>query len=302
MIRDGRQAQATLTQAIDLFNEDNLDDALPLFEQSLEWYQDQKDAENEAIVHFFIGQILAAGDDIEAARSEITTAHSLFRDLGDDVGRARMRLELGELAYWEQHYDIATRHFGRVVELLTDANAEDVLAMAHARLGAIFTEQENVGTAQEHYTAALNLYDRTGDTFSAANTLIELASAIQEEEPARARRLFERGRDLAQSAGSDYLASMALHGLGVLHADAEEWGDAVQSYKIALELKQRCDDHEGEIFTLLALGAAQQELGHEHTARQSWKKALRLAREQDLGDVANVARTLLEGDDVDIDY
>lgn len=302
MISDERQAQATLTQAVDLFNAENLDDALPLFEQSLEWYKDQKDKENEAIVHFFIGQILAASDDIQAARSEITTAHSLFRDIGDDIGRARMRLELGELAYWEQHYDIATRHFERVVDVLTDTDAEDVLAMAHARLGAIFTEQDNPSGAQEHYSIALDLYDRTGDTFSAANTLIEFASIIQEEEPARARRLFERGRDLAQSTGSDYLASMALHGLGVLHADAEEWGDAVQSYKIALELKQRCADHEGEIFTLLALGAAQQEIGHEHSARESWKKALRLAKEQNLDDVANVARTLLKGDDVDIDY
>lgn len=299
MISNERQAQATLTQAVDLFNEENLDDALPLFEQSLQWYKDQHDKANEAIVHFFIGQILAAADDIEAARSEITTAHALFRDLGDDVGRARMRLELGELAYWEQHYDIANRHFERVVELLSGTDAEDVLAMAHARLGAIFTEEENLSAAREHYTAALDLYDHTGDTFSAANTLIELASAIQEEQPARARRLFERGRDLAQSAGSDYLASMALHGLGVLHADAEEWSDAVQSYKIALELKQRCDDHEGEIFTLLALGAAQRELQHDHSARQTWKKALRLAQEQDLDDVAEVARTLLDGDDVD---
>lgn len=301
MISDEQQAQRTLTQAVDLFNEKKLDDALPLFEQSLEWYEDQKDEENEAIVHFFIGQIFAAADDIEGARAEITAAHSLFQDIGDDVGRARMRLELGELAYWEQHYDIATRHFGRVVDVLTDNDAKDVLAMAHARLGAIFTERENLGTAQEHYTTALNLYDQTGDTFSAANTLLELASVVQEEEPARARRLFERGRDLAQSAGSDYLASMALHGLGVLHADAEEWDEAVRSYKIALELKQRCDDHEGEIFTLLALGAAQRELGHEHTARQSWKKALRLAREQDLDDVADVARTLLEGNGVDVD-
>lgn len=302
MIRDAQQAEATLSRAVDLFNDEHLDDALPLFEESLSWYSDQKDKENEAIVHFFIGQILTASEDIEAARTEITVAHSLFRELGDDVGRARMRLELGELAYWEQHYDIATKHFQRVIETLSDAEAPDVLAMAHARLGAIFTEEDNLDVAQKHYTSALNLYDQTGDTFSAANTLIELASAVQEEEPERARRLFERGRDLAQSNGSDYLASMALHGIGVLHADAEEWGEAIQSYKIALELKQRCDDHEGEIFTLLALGAAQRELDYEHSARESWKKALRLAQAQDLDDVADVARTLLEGDEINYDF
>lgn len=294
VIVDEGEARETFAQALDLFDDGAYTKALHLLEAVLRWAVEQDRSEQEAIARFFLGQILAGADEMEGARTQLTTAHDRFRELGDSAGQARARLELGELAYLERHYDLAVKHFERVLEVLDDAEESEAHAMACARLGAIAAEEDDLEGAYRYYEQALAYHKVAGDTLSAANTTLEFASVLQTRDPERSRRLFERGRDLAQRAGSDYLTSMALHGLGVLHANAEEWKEAQQAYQAALELKERCDDREGEIFTYLALGAAERELGHGHSAHSAWQRALALAEAEEMKDVANAARLLLQ--------
>lgn len=249
------------------------------------------------MLRLLIGRSAFELDDIERAREELTLAYDLFREKGNTAGQARVRLELGELAFWQEQYDLAKRHYQRALSLLDGVDPEgmeDVLALAHLRLGTIAFEEEEIEAAQDHYRQAIDLFVQLDDSLSAANALIELATCLQIEDPAQARQLFERGLALAQQAGDDYLTSVALHGLGVLAAEQGQWRQALSCYRQALELQERCGDQEGQIFTYLALGIAEQELGHTRKARAAWKRALRLAEKEELEDVTLVVQALLE--------
>lgn len=279
------------------FQREEFELAIEWFEKALEIAVEQQSRETEAILRLLIGRSAFELDDIGRAREELTLAHDLFREEGNTAGQARARLELGELAFWQEQYELAQRHYRRALSLLDGVDpqgVEDVLALAHLRLGTIAFEEEELEAAQSHYRQAVDLFIQLDDSLSAANALIELATCLQIEDPAQARQFFERGMALAQQAGDDYLTSVALHGLGVLAAEEGRWHQALSYYRQALELQERCGDQEGQIFTYLALGIAEQELGHARKAHTAWKRALRLAEKEELEDVVLVVQALLE--------
>ncbi|MDQ7029217.1 MAG: tetratricopeptide repeat protein [Ardenticatenia bacterium] len=289
-------AQHAFEAGIEHFKREEYDQAIACFEQGLAWATNQANRELEAHLRLLIGQSAFELDDVPRAREELVQAHELFRQLGDRSKQAHTRRELGELTFWHEQYELAQRHYRRALELLQEIESDDIetLALIHTRLGAIAFEQEELDIAHTHYQQALACYHQLGDTVSAANLLIELATNVQPEDPNRARELFEQGHLLAQQAGDEYLASVALHGLGVLAADNGRLDEAVSWYRQALTLKEHCGDQEGQIFTYLALGAAYRELGRIDQARAAWQQALRLAKHEEFEDVVVVVRALIE--------
>ncbi|GEM_PF-3716264 len=289
-------AQRAFQAGIEHFKREEYDEAIACFERSLAWATSQESRELEAHLRLLIGRSAFELDDVPRAREELALALEGFRQLQDTEGQVQARLELGELAFWHEQYELARRHYRRALELLNTVTPEDEekLALIHLRLGAIAFEEEEVEAAHAHYRRALACYRRLGDTLSAANLLIELANNVQLEDPEQAREFFEQGRQLAQEAGDDYLTSLALHGLGVLAADGGRWDEALSWYHQALTLKEHCGDREGQIFTYLALGAAYREMGQADQTRAAWRKALRLAEQEELDDIVVVVRALIE--------
>ncbi len=297
---DSSQAlQRAFEAGVEHLRREEYEEAIQCFEEGLKLATEQRYQELEASFRLLIGQSAFELDDITRAREELVQAYELFRAVDDPIGQARARLELGELAFWNEQYDLAQRHYQRVLDLLAEVNPDEttseILALAHVRLGAIaFEEEEKLEAAQAHYQQAFTYYVQIDEPLNAANVVIELASNLQLEDPEQARHFFEEGKALAQQAGDDYLASIALHGLGVLAADQGRWSEALSWYRQALELKERCGDQEGQVFTYLALGVAERELGHQREARAAWQRALRLAKQEDLEDVALVVQALIE--------
>jgi tetratricopeptide (TPR) repeat protein len=302
VLQKNREALELFQRALDHYDQDEYGAALPLFEQSLALNHTLANLEAVAMIHLYIGQVTIALDDPERARREFTAAYNLLRDLGDKAGQAQALLELGELALEMGDHVAAEAHFREVVALLAGDIDAGALARAHTRLGHLAFERDDLLAARRHYEQALGYYDQTGDVVGTAGVTIELANCLQEEDPDRSRRLFETGRDLAQSAGNDYLASVAIHGLGVLYAESDDWEAARRCYQTALDLKERVDDRLGQAFAYLALGAAEQALGRISAARSAWQVATTLAEEEGLDQIAALAREELAGIGLDDDW
>lgn len=295
-------AQTLFLQAMDALQDDAYEEATDLLYAALEHLQNASDAPDlsfTATIHLLLGQISADMGDIEQAREHLAMAHDLYRERNDPIGRARVRLELGELAFWEEQYGVAQKHYQRVLELLDDDQELEAQAMALMRLGAIAFEEDEIDQAHTYYERSLRLFEQLGDTLSAAGTTIELANILQSEKPDAAEQLFLKGYALANEAGSNYLASLAAHGLGVLAADRGDWQQARDHYRTAIDLKIRCGDHEGQIFTYLALGTAERELGHEAAARRAWQRAAELARREGMDEVEEIVQALMRSEPID---
>jgi len=130
--------------------------------------------------------------DIEQARTHLAIAHDIYRDRNDSIGRARVRLELGELAFWEEQYSIAQKHYERVLDLLDHDQECEAQAIALMRLGAIAFEEDEIDQAYTFYERSLKIFEELGDTLSAAGAVLELANTLQSENPSKSERLFRR--------------------------------------------------------------------------------------------------------------
>jgi tetratricopeptide (TPR) repeat protein len=292
-LSEEREAFILFRRAVELYESERLAEALPLFEQSRDLNQAQGNAEGGAIIAMYLGQIHAGLDAFDRASHEFQTAYQAMQVLGDRSGQARALLELAELAAWRGEPAQAKRLLVQALDLLGNKYDADAQAQAHTRLGFLAFDDEAYDQARQHYEQALKLFDQTGDRLGAAGAMIELANILQAEEPERAKRLFEHGRDVAQSVGNDYLASVALHGMGTIYADQGEWPTARRYYQIALELKARIADDAGQAATYLLLGAAEQGIGNLVAARNAWQRALDLAQTHHLTAVAEMAQTEL---------
>lgn len=294
-------AQTLFIQAMDALQDDAYEEAMELLYAALDEMQNTPESDRTflATLHLVLGQVNADVDEIEQAREHLTIAHDLYRDLDDPVGRALVRLELGELAFWEEQYTVAQKHYQRVLELLDDGQELEAQAMALMRLGAIAFEEDEIELVRSYYERSLRLFEALGDMLSAAGVVIELANALQNETPAEAEALFQKGYTLAKEAGSNYLASLAAHGLGVLAANRGDWQQARDYYHQALDLKIISGDYEGQIFTYLALGAAERELGNETEARRLWKRAVELARREGMEEIEDIAQALIRSEPID---
>jgi len=282
-------AQTLFLQAMDALQDDAYEKAADLLYSAL----------LTAAIHLVLGQINADMGDIEQARTHLAIAHDIYRDRNDSIGRARVRLELGELAFWEEQYSIAQKHYERVLDLLDHDQECEAQAIALMRLGAIAFEEDEIDQAYTFYERSLKIFEELGDTLSAAGAVLELANTLQSENPSKSERLFRKGFTLANEAGSNYLASLAAHGLGVLAADRGNWQQALTYYRTAIDLKIRCGDHEGLIFTYLAIGAAEREQGDETAAHRAWKRAAELAHHEGMNEVEDIARALIRSEPID---
>ncbi len=295
-------ARTLFLQAMDALQDDAYEKAADLLYSALNHLQHADDAPNlalKAAIHLMLGQLNADMDEIAQAREHLAIAHELYREFNDPIGRARVRLELGEIAFWEEQYTIAQKHYERVLALLDHDQEREAQAMALMRLGAIAFEEDEIDRAYTFYERSLKIFEELGDTLSAAGAILELANTLQSEKPAEAERLFLKGFTLANEAGSNYLASLASHGLGVLAADRGDWRQALDYYRTAIDLKNRCGDHEGLIFTYLALGTAERELGDETAAQRAWEQAAELARREGMNEVEDIAKALMRSEPID---
>lgn len=293
-VQQEQEAYRLFRRAVEAYEEDEYPAALPLFEHSLALNRALGNLEAAAAIHLYLGQIAIALDDPGRAQREFSSAYDILGHLGDRAGQGRARLELGELMLDLGEVGVGEKHFREALDLLCGTGESSSLAHAYTRLGHLAFEQQDRAAARNLYEQALVYYERAEDTLGVAGATVELANCLEHEDPERARRLFQVGRDLAQSVGNDYLASVAVHGLGVLHADAGEWAAARRFYQTALDLKKRVEDREGQAFTYLALAAAEEALDHLSAAQAAWRIAAELAEEQGLVELAALAREELE--------
>jgi tetratricopeptide (TPR) repeat protein/transcriptional regulator with XRE-family HTH domain len=165
-------------------------------------------------------------------------------------------------------------------------------ALAHRRLGVVYTLVGDHEDAEQHLNQAIDLFDRVGDPAQEAAALYDLARVFEiRENPQLALKHTERAVELAQSAGND--PTDVARGFNAIAWYLVELGDpekAVPYGEQAIELFRQTGSAANEASGIDTLGYAHHHRGDHAEAVSCYLRAIELFEQA--GDVFNRANTL----------
>src|SRR5690606_41198875 len=100
--------------------------------------------------------------------------------------------------------EAAAARFGQALELAEGAGEERAVALLHRHLGEALSDAGRPAEAAPHFRRALVFFDRIGDRYMVARTLVRAAAAhLEEGEAAAAAADLEEALRTARQAGAD---------------------------------------------------------------------------------------------------
>ncbi len=189
-----------------------------------------------------IAERAAAGEAAEL-RGDYDTAAAAYQVLADSAAAdeaAEGHFRLGCLAWRQHQFDEALAEYERTRELAQRVGRTDLEARAHNGTGAVHYARGEYAQAGASYRVAASLTD---DLVLRGRFLLNLGVLANiQGDLAGAAQSYTRACALFREHGDHASEALALHNLGMLHADLEEWDEADDAYRQALALFEAQDN------------------------------------------------------------
>lgn len=253
----------------------------------------------------------------DAAKEGLTRALTKARDEENVWAEAESHRLLGLLAFYAAKYPDAQSELEHALELFGSAPSPGGVARSHQHLGAVLVYMGKRAEGADLYRKALAEFEALHDVASQAQVLQNLCM-VDTLPAAEKGADLERGLKLARELGNKSLEGQFLHSLGdglfsrgeyaqaieklkEAAAAFEEAGDreglstvwtslgrlyrahgayeeAIAAYKTGFGIQESSGDKAGMIQSLNAMAISYGQAGQESVARDTYERALELAR------------------------
>ncbi|MDR1428421.1 MAG: CHAT domain-containing protein [Bifidobacteriaceae bacterium] len=233
----------------------------------------------QATAHLLIGELAMFGDELGEARDHLERAVELFAQVGNVIGGAHGRTELGHLHTRLGDLAAAGGHFEEAARLAEATDDLRLQGAAHRNLGSWARRNGKGAQALTEYRRAAAIFEALEDDAGLASvhlSLGNLCSAAGEVGAAmtayaEAARGFRAARDrLGEANAERFYADAARR--------ADDLAGAKTHYEQALELYLELDEHLGQSQVRRALGELAASAGDEGAARDQLTEAIELFR------------------------
>lgn len=198
-------------------------------------HHEYPDSELAYYYHLY-GQTLIRISQYEDARKALDTALSLYQDIGDELGAAKVNNNIGEwgLRVGQLQQGLSILEKG----LITLKEYDDTRQMmyAHMNIGVIHSSQHQYEDAKHH---------------------------------------FEMCFELAQELDDQIMIAKALNNLANMYDFASDWDKALELHRQALEIRRRLNDRHGIAYSLVNMGAIEADKCNYEIKRKYYHEALK---------------------------
>lgn len=188
--------------------------------------------------------LLREGEAAELRGDHVAAAAAYKRALSTTdqrlIGEATFRL--GRVAWRQGRLDDAAEMYERARTIASEVKDDELRAAAENGIGSVHCQRSALTQARASFRVALDLTQSPALRGRIQVNLGVLATL--EGDAASARELYQRGAQAFQLANDDAGLALALHNLGLLHADAREWPEADEAFERCLALAERTGDRQ----------------------------------------------------------
>jgi tetratricopeptide (TPR) repeat protein/transcriptional regulator with XRE-family HTH domain len=172
-----------------------------------------------AVSHYNVGYASCELGNLDRARTHLTTALELYRELGDRRGMADVHLNLGIVARREGRYDEALGQGGRALELSREDGDQVGEARAMNNIGWCYLTMGDYQQALDHCRRAVTVHEAAGNQMGAGHSWDSVGMAhLRLGQPAEAAACFRRAIAAFRDARDEPYQAIVLSHLG----DAEQ--------------------------------------------------------------------------------
>lgn len=218
-----------------------LDQALEIYQQTLQLYQEQDDRHSQVLVLRALAEIYTQLGKYQEAIHSTQDALSLCEEVCRDGGYRQVQA--------------------------------DVLNT----MGLIFAKLGDPEQALVHYEAALSIVKEVGNVQGEAATLNNIGN-VQGDlgDSQKALEFYNLALPVAQKLSDRRREAATLNNIGFVYAQQEQYSQSLETYQKALPLWQALGDRSGEASTLTNIGVTYARLGDLKKARDFYNQALPL--------------------------
>lgn len=206
------------------------------FDQALALAQRIGDIELSARCWRYLAAIAVSNGNNEAALDFQRTALQQFENLGDKVGIADCRCEVGHLLVLAKRADEAEIHLLESLKLSKELDFKLGIVNSLCFLGDVAYERKQYSKAEDYYNDSLELSEEIHDYYGVAGGYMDLATvAAAEKNASKASQYFYQALEKAVSLNVKPLQLSILTHIAILKL---EFSDSDDSVKYAVEMLQ----------------------------------------------------------------
>ncbi len=267
-----------------LFMQNNLDKALPAYQEAMEYAVKDSDKKSEATALMYQGFVYYDSGEPDRAIEHVEQSIGLLRDpevLDQDGGAGNLAgalINLGNIYLQENELKKAGENFEEAAEIYRILNARTELKYVVGNQGMIYARLGELTKAEEYLNEAIRLLEEDENYAPIAEYQITLAEVYQDsEEFEMAHRFADQGLEHAQRLGLKELISRASRVLADLDFQYGNYKEAFEHQSMYMQYK---DSMDVETVDMNRLVRAQAELEAVQANNKLEVQALQRKREQ----------------------
>lgn len=267
-----------------LFTQNDLDRALPAYQEALEYAKKGKDKKAEATALMFQGFVYYDSGEPNRAIDHVEQSIGLLRDpevrKQDEGARnlAAALINLGNIYLQENKLKKAGENFEEAAEIYRSLNARTELKYVLGNQGMIYAKLGDRTKAEANLSEAIRLLEEDENYAPVAEYQITLSEVYMESgEINKAHLLAEKGLEHAERLGQKELISRASRVLADLDFQSENYKEAFEHQAMYMQYK---DSMDVETVDMNRLVRAQAELEAVQANSKLEVQALQRKREQ----------------------
>jgi tetratricopeptide (TPR) repeat protein len=272
-------------------NTGDVDEAIALYNQSLEITQRIGNVQTKAATLSNLGYIYSNKGEVEQAITLFNQSLEITERIGNLQTKAGTFYQLGRIYANKGEVEQAIALFNHSLEITERIENVQIQAGILHELGRIYANKGEMEQAIALFNHSLEIEERIGNVQGKAATLHELGIIYANKgEVDEAIALFNHSLELKERIGDVQGKAATLHQLGRIYANKGEVEQAITLYNLSLEITERIGYVKGKAATLHQLGILYTNKGDVDQAIALFNQSLEITER--IGDVQTKAVTL----------
>jgi tetratricopeptide (TPR) repeat protein len=268
------KAKAIYIEGVTEVIQSNLDQALKLFEKSIQLYESIDDNEGISSNYNGIGIIYYYKGDYYKSIDYYKKSLKLDEETGE---KAKIKSSLNNIgsSYSDLgEFDKALVYYKRAIKINRELNDRDGIAASLNNIGTIYDDQGNYPLALEYYNKSLSIYQKIKDTVGQSRELNNLGLIYKNNEDyEKATNYFKQTLKIQKKAGDKRNVSKVLNNLGIVSLRKEEFKLALNYFNEALVISRSIDDVDNISKCLNNIGDVYLSLKNNNVANKYYSEA-----------------------------
>ncbi|MEH2308706.1 tetratricopeptide repeat protein [Nostoc sp.] len=272
-------------------NKGEVDQAIALYNQSLEIDERIGDVQGKAATLHSLGIIYANKGEVDQAIALYNQSLEITQRIGNAQGKAATLHSLGIIYDNRGEVDQAIALYNQSLEITQRIGDVQGKAVTLHQLGIIYAKKGEVEEAIALYNESLEINERIGNVRGKAATLHSLGIIYANKgEVDQAIALFNQSLELKEGLGDVQGKAATLHELAGIYANKGEVDQAIALYNQSLEIEERIGNVQGKAAILHSLGIIYAKKGEVEEAIALYNESLEIFER--IGNVQAKAATL----------